>query len=54
MDPVELKKIYDALTPAQRYYIKNRERKKRLALERYYAKRDDILAAKRRAALGHT
>ncbi len=49
MDPVELKKIYDALTPAQRYYIKNRERKKQLALERYYAKRDAILAAKRRA-----
>lgn len=49
MDPTELKKIYDALSPAQRYYIKNRTRKKRLALERYYAKRDDILAAKRRA-----
>jgi hypothetical protein len=35
-----LYEIYKQLTPAQRYYIRNRERKKAEALARYYAAKE--------------
>ncbi len=39
MDPYTLKVIYDRMSPAQRYYLKHRDEKRRAALERYHAKR---------------
>jgi hypothetical protein len=38
MDFKEAVEIFKSLTPAQRYYIRHREEKKRKALERYWEK----------------
>jgi hypothetical protein len=46
MDIEEALTIYKSLSPAQRYYIKHREEKKKKALDRYWAK---IYEQKRRA-----